>query len=279
MKILVVGGAGGQLGKTFLSLPAHGFTFTPSPRIDTNDEAALSALIKDFDVVINCAAWTDVRGAEDPANRAAVRDVNVILPGLLSIHCAIAGKCFVHFSTDYVFNGEKRTPYVETDATDPASVYGKSKLAGEEAALADPSSLVIRTAGLYSPYGKNFVKTILGKLAEGCPFIVNDRLTTNVTDAESLALFTLAMLTEGVSGVRHFVGSPGTTWYDVALIVGERADGWRNMSHLIRPGFVIDGVNRPRNSALRSLHELSFTRAWPEKLQETVRTILMQPGL
>jgi dTDP-4-dehydrorhamnose reductase len=181
-------------------------------------------------LVVNTAAYTAVDAAEDDADAAfrANRDG----PAELARLCEAAGIPLIHISTDYVFDGFKGAPYVETDVTSPQGVYGASKLAGEAAVLAGCSrGIVVRTSWLYSPTGKNFVRTMLaagqrhGELRvvadqTGCP--------TSAPDLAEAVLGMAARLTGGGwedrwAGVYHAAGTGGTTWHELANATFEAA--------------------------------------------------------
>ena len=166
MKTILVTGANGQLGNSIRQLaagyPQYAFVFTDVDTLDICDAQAVDAFVKEkqADYIINCAAYTAVDKAEDDEalcfriNRDAVRN--------LGEAARMAGARVIHVSTDYVFDGTNHLPYVETDATCPASAYGRTKLAGEQALQeVCPDAIIIRTAWLYSEFGNNFVKTML----------------------------------------------------------------------------------------------------------------------
>lgn len=166
MKTILVTGANGQLGNSIRRLaagyPQYAFVFTDVDTLDICDAQAVNAFVKEkqVDYIINCAAYTAVDKAEDDEalclriNRDAVRN--------LGEAARMAGARVIHVSTDYVFDGTNHLPYVETDNTCPASVYGRTKLAGEQALQeVCPDAVIIRTAWLYSEFGNNFVKTML----------------------------------------------------------------------------------------------------------------------
>lgn len=222
---ILVTGANGQLGSELRSLePAYGhfgFTFIDLSEVDLTDESAVENYFssKDFDVVLNCAAYTAVDKAEkDPLaamklNRDAVR--------YLSSQCKAADTYLVHISTDYVFDGSSSRPYREDDPTNPQSVYGLSKLAGEEAMMTCLSTgMIIRTSWLYSSYGNNFVKTIYSKAKEkGHLRVVADQVG-NPTYARDLAKAILDILPKALSDnelhILHYSNEGICSWYEFA---------------------------------------------------------------
>ncbi len=170
------------------------------------------------DVIINAAAYTAVDKAEDEPELAM--QVNGIAPGLLAAEAAACGARIIHISTDYVFDGELDRPYLPSDPVNPIGVYGKTKLTGEEAVRTATSDFVIvRTAWVYSPYGKNFYKTML-RLAETRDEIsVVDDQIGNPTSAYEIADGLLAICEDWLKGgkrclgrIIHLVGPQEMTW-------------------------------------------------------------------
>ena len=164
MKALVVGGTSGQVARELAALhgPEFGIDVRGRPQLDLASHATLASAIADAepDVVINCGAYTAVDQAESEPDLA--RAINADGPAALGAACATAGIPIVHLSTDYVFDGAKTTPYLETDPTGPQSVYGATKLAGE-AGIANSGArhVILRVSWVHAPEGKNFVRTML----------------------------------------------------------------------------------------------------------------------
>lgn len=188
--------------------------------LDVLDEQAVSACFERRrpDATINCAAWTDVDGAEtDPA---AARAVNVDGARNLAQAAAASGASLVHVSTDYVFAGEppldaagSPRPYVESDPTGPRSVYGQTKLAGEREVLsASPRHVVARTAWLYGVHGKNFVATMLRLASERDAVQVVDDQIGSPTWSGHLAPALVGLLEREVSGLVHMAGGGHVSW-------------------------------------------------------------------
>ena len=174
------------------------------------------------DVIINASGYTAVDKAEAEPDKAFA--INCDGVGWLASLAARRSVPFLHISTDYVFNGSKPIPYIESDPTGPICTYGRSKLAGEERALAVyPATMVLRTAWVYSPFGLNFVKTILRLAQERDNLRVVDDQIGNPTSAHDLAeaLLTVAERLQfhsgqEVAGIFHLAGSGETTWYGFA---------------------------------------------------------------
>ena len=182
------------------------------------------------DVVVSAAAYTAVDQAESEPERA--HQVNALAPGRLAEVCAELGAPIVHLSTDYVFDGRKPSPYVETDVTGPVTVYGASKLAGEVAvAHTNSRHVILRTAWVYAPHGKNFVRTML-RLAEmreevgvvadqlGCP--------TSAADIADGVLKIAAALHagQGAPGLYHMAGTGEVSWAGFAAAISSSPLDW-----------------------------------------------------
>ncbi len=175
-------------------------------------------------LVINAAAYTGVDAAE--SDQEAAFRANRDGPALLARLCAEAGARMVHVSTDYVFDGLKGAPYVETDPTSPQGVYGASKLAGERSVLdACPDALVLRTSWVYAATGKNFVRTMLtaARKTDRLRVVADQRGTP--TNAADLARATLAIVARGWTegGVFHATGGGEATWHEFAVAIFEAA--------------------------------------------------------
>lgn len=220
MKNILVTGCNGQLGSElrFLSLERQDFhfCFTDIEELDITDEQAVNRYVQkqEIDCIVNCAAFTAVDLAESKADFCDV--LNHQAPGILARAVAARGGSMIQISTDYVFDGTAHVPYRESDPVSPVSVYGRTKLAGEQAVLeACPKTVIIRTAWLYSSYGKNFVKTMLRLGREKSELgVVFDQIGTP-TYARDLARAILEILSKGlVPGVYHYSNEGVASWYD-----------------------------------------------------------------
>jgi dTDP-4-dehydrorhamnose reductase len=223
--ILVTGGAGQVATALGAAARARGLPVRLVGRPGFDFDAP-DTLARAFDappsLVVNAAAYTAVDAAE--ANREAAWRANADGPARLAALCAEHGAPLIHISTDYVYDGDKGAPYVETDATDPQGVYGATKLEGEQAALAAwARTTVLRTSWVYAPAGRNFVLTMLGLAAKtdtlrvvadqkGCPTTAQDLAEAILVVADRIA--------EGWrdehAGVFHAAGSGWTTWHGLA---------------------------------------------------------------
>ncbi|GKW31514.1 NAD(P)-dependent oxidoreductase [Pectobacterium carotovorum subsp. carotovorum] len=219
MRILLTG-ANGQLGRCFQDrLPAEWeILATDTAELDITEIEHIEQTVKQFkpDAIVNAAAYTAVDKAESEPELAA--KINVTGPENLAVVASKQGIRLVHVSTDYVFDGNATEPYNEDSATNPLSVYGKTKLAGEQAVTqAAPEAIIVRTAWVFSEYGNNFVKTMLRLAKErnalsivadqrGCP-----------TYAGDLALAIIVLLEKNAEGgVYHYCGDQEVSWYEFA---------------------------------------------------------------
>lgn len=225
MKIIITG-SNGQLGNEMRVLSEknnqHSFIFTDVAELDiTNENAVADFLEKNkADFLVNCAAYTDVNKAETDIEKA--RLINGIAPGILAKNCEKYNTKFIHISTDYVFDGKTYTPYQETDKPSPESAYGLTKLDGENAITeVSDNYVIIRTAWLYSSFGKNFVKTMvtLGKTKSEIN-VVFDQIGTPTYAADlANAILTIINKTDEnpenfKPGIYHFSNEGVCSWYD-----------------------------------------------------------------
>jgi dTDP-4-dehydrorhamnose reductase len=220
---LLVTGAGGMLGRDVLAAAAAaGHDAVPATRaeLDVTDADATQAHVAAgrFDAIVNCAAYTDVDGTE--SDEAAALAVNGIAAGHLARAATAVGAHLVHVSTDYVFDGTKTTPYVESDPVGPRSAYGRTKLAGEDAiAGVSPEHAVVRTAWLYGAGGPNFVATML-RLADDRDevSVVTDQLGCP-TWTGHLAPVLVQIAERRQAGVQHAAGDGAVSWNGFAQAI------------------------------------------------------------
>ena len=219
MNVLITG-CNGQLGNEMQLLQRerkeHTWYNTDVAELDITDREAIATFIDEnaIDGIVNCAAYTAVDKAE--SNEELCQKLNAEAPAFLAEAINRRGGWIIQISTDYVFDGTGHTPYLETDDTCPASVYGKTKLVGEFNVLKlCQRSMVIRTAWLYSTFGNNFVKTMLrlGRERESLG-VVFDQIGTP-TYARDLAQAIMTAIEKGIQpGIYHFTDEGVTSWYD-----------------------------------------------------------------
>jgi dTDP-4-dehydrorhamnose reductase len=235
MRILVLGGSG-QLGTEIraLTMPS-GLELVAPPRaeIDISDAAAIERLVaaEPWTAVINAAGYTYVDRAEQ--EEALAFAVNTEAAGRLAAATGSRGIPFIHVSTDYVFDGRKGAPYVESDAPSPLNAYGRTKLAGEQkVTAANPRHVILRSAWLFSAHGNNFVRTILRLAVEherltvvadqvGCPTAAHDLARACL----SVTLNCAADPSRAAYGIYHFASAETATWFDFAKAIVEQARG------------------------------------------------------
>ena len=223
MNILVTG-ANGQLGNEMRRISAGSrdhYIFTDVAELDITDASAVSDMVKgnDVEVIVNCAAYTNVDRAED--DEATADLLNNVAVRNLAEAAAAADALLIHVSTDYVFSGNGCIPYTEDSPVEPLGAYGRTKLAGEKSlAAAGCRYMIFRTAWLYSQFGKNFVKTMRKLTAEKDTLnVVFDQVGTP-TYAGDLAALIFKVISErmtGRQGIYHFSDEGVCSWYDFAV--------------------------------------------------------------
>jgi dTDP-4-dehydrorhamnose reductase len=229
MTILIIG-SNGQLGRELQALSAEfpSLKLVPIDRssLDVSDTAAIAPFCNsiDFDVCINCAAYTAVDKAEQEKELAFA--INAEAPAQLAAACSAKGAQLIHYSSDYVYHNQENRPLLETDATTPQGIYAQSKLEGDLKVLATyPGALVFRTSWVYSSFGHNFVKTMLRYGAErGALRVVNDQIGSP-TYARDIARMTLELIQSGQatqhSGLFNYSNEGVCSWYDFAQAIFE----------------------------------------------------------
>ena len=231
MRILVFGRVG-QLGSALAELlPAHHqVTFLDQPQVDLSQPESVPGLIAQHapELVINAAAYTAVDKAESEPQLAQL--INAEAPAAMAQSCRARDIALVHYSTDYVFDGKASRPYPEDAAVAPASVYGRTKLAGEQAIAGETDRhIILRTAWLYSHVGHNFLKTMLQVASEGKPLRVVDDQIGAPTFAWDLGMASVAAVgalekgRDDVYGIFHATNSGVTSWHGFAQKIFELA--------------------------------------------------------
>lgn len=225
-KTILITGANGQLGREMRRVLDGDINFYPIytdvDELDITNASAIEAYLasNSVDYIVNCAAYTAVDAAE--SNVELCTKLNTEAPSLLAQAAAKHGARFIHISTDYVFDGTSCRPYREDDKVCPASVYGSTKAEGERRIMEiAPDSIIIRTAWLYSPHGKNFVKTMieLGKTRESLR-VVCDQVGTP-TYALDLASVVASFVASDLwqPGIYHFSDEGAISWYDFTMAI------------------------------------------------------------
>lgn len=221
-------GANGQLGKSLVAtLKDQGIPLLAwgSQELDITSSAQCSKLIGSVSplVIINAAAWTDVDGAE--SNPDSAHAVNAIGPKNIAVAAKSVGAVLAHISTDYVFSGTSEEPWEEYDSLGPVSIYGITKAAGEVQVLSGypKRSYIFRTAWLYSPWGKNFAKTMtkLALMGDGEVRVVNDQVGQPTSASDLAHQIVDTILSELPFGIYHGTNSGKASWFDFAQKIFE----------------------------------------------------------
>jgi len=223
-KLILITGSNGQLGNECRVLsetyPNYNFLFVSKQDLSIDNITAVEDLFSNnnIDYCINCAAFTAVDLAETEIEKAY--NINATAVGNLAKCCQKYNARLIHISTDYVFNGEKKIGYLETDTTGPINVYGASKLEGEKIAFTEnPASIIIRTSWVYSSFGKNFVKTMMRLMQEKTEInVVSDQIG-RPTYAYDLAkvIFDIIEKEDKVKpGIYHYANEGIISWYEFA---------------------------------------------------------------
>ena len=289
MRILVTG-RGGQVATSIeeRAPEGHELLFVDRPEFDLADPASIARVVEEFrpDIVLSTAAYTAVDKAEDEPELATA--VNATGPSALAEAARRAGAPIIHLSTDYVFDGTLDRPYREDDATGPIGVYGKTKLAGEEAVrAAGGDHAILRTAWVYSPFGANFVKTMLRFGAEREELtVVADQIggptsALDIADALFAMIATWQAKGEWPGGTYHFTGAGEASWADFARAIFAESAILGGPNARIRDIATHDWPTkavRPANSRLDcSYFSATFgfrAPAWPDSLRTVVRRLL-----
>jgi dTDP-4-dehydrorhamnose reductase len=272
MNRVVVTGAAGQLGSMVaarLSKRCQVFPFTRAELDIANDERVRSTMASiGPDVVINCAAYNDVDGAE--SNAAAALQANSLGVRALARAAASVAAIFVHYGTDFVFDGEAARPYVETDPPRPLSTYGLSKLLGEWFALEAPAAYVLRVESLFGGHpAKSSVDKILAGLRAGNPVKVFHDRTVTPSFVEDVAAATERLLdTRAAYGIYHCVNSGTVTWLGIAEAIAAHL-GTKGEIVPVSVNDVKFAARRPQYCAL-SNQKLADAGVDPQRWEEAI---------
>ncbi len=298
MKKILLTGVNGQVGHALQKkLSTHQVFALNREQLDLSDKEAIRSVVQTIqpDLIINPAAYTAVDKAESEPDLAYA--INATAPQILAEEAAKLGAALIHFSTDYVYDGSKIADYVETDSVNPLSVYGKSKLAGEEAIRATGiPHLILRTSWVYGAYGKNFLKTIIRLAAERDSLrIVADQFGAP-TSSESIANAVVELLAawqpqdNNQTGVYHFTNQGKTSWHGFSVeIVREynRLAAMKSLAQLKAPIEHIEAITtadyptpaaRPANSTLsnqklKQVFDVALP-SWEHGLQQALQALV-----
>jgi dTDP-4-dehydrorhamnose reductase len=280
MKVLIVGYRG-MLGSELMAAFDSGNEVVglDLPELDIAQPEACLSRVVDLkpDVIINAAAFTRVDDCESQEEKAFL--VNGYGAGNLALAAAEAKAVFVHYSTDYIFDGQKSEAYLEDDPANPKSVYGKSKLLGETLTRRNsPNHLILRISWLFGENGVNFIRTIVGAARKGSPLrVVNDQ-KGSPTYAKDVAVHTRRMIEAGCRNTYHLTNSSVCTWYELAIKAIEWA-GIQNVSITPVPTSEFPRpASRPANSVLANARlteeGIPLMRSWQFAAREYVENFL-----
>jgi len=255
MKILITG-AKGQLGKCIkdaaANYPEFDFLFASRELLNIESEKSISNIFKNncFDYCINTAAYTNVEKAESDQENAFLTNAEGVKQ--LAKHCAKNNTTLIQISTDYVFDGKKKTPYTEEDTTRPLNIYGASKLKGEKYVQEICQSYyILRTSWLYSQYGQNFYNTVLRFSKERKPLTVTTEQTGTPTNANDLAeaILTIIKINSKNYGIYNFSNQGEATWYDFAKEILIQTNQLTK-SNLVKTDYYRTFAARPKYSVM-----------------------------
>ena len=261
MKILITGSTGQLSRELQLALAGEGKVLALGHKVlDLAEPGQIRQQVRLLrpDLIINAAAYTSVDQAQNERKQAFA--VNATGPGVLAEEAAKLGVPLIHYSTDYVFNGRKQSPYTEADSPAPLSVYGESKLAGEQAIQAvDGEHLILRTSWVYSMHGANFLLTMQRLLQERDSLsVVNDEIGAP-TWAGTIAAVTAEMVRKwrsgagSLNGLYHLTATGETSWYGFACTIADHLQGQGLLRARIEPILSANyptAAQRPLNSRL-----------------------------
>ncbi len=279
LKVIVTGGRG-QLATAIAKLctqSKNSYIITSIEELDICSVESVSRGLQDADIVINCAAYTNVEAAEENIEEAT----RINRDGVANIAKVARerGIKLIHISTDFVFGGdnERTTPYHEQEAPSPINVYGKTKAEGEAEALTAPGAIVLRTSWLYAPWGHNFVNTIIGRARQGAELRVVDDQRGTPTSAISLAQAIIEIIESGawqtMEGIYHYSDLGEASWYDFAkeiLRIAEvetritpcKSSEWQSKAK--RPHYSVLDKSRIAKLGIVAL------KPWQERLREVI---------
>ena len=283
-KILIIGG-NGQLGNCLNKLISeyaldYEFHFTDYDTLDITNQKQINEYFSEYEphYCINVSAYTAVDLAEQEKEKAFA--INAEGVKYLAEACAEKGIDLIHISTDYVFSGDTNIPYSEDDFTNPLSVYGASKLEGENLALENnPKTIIIRTSWLYSEFGKNFVKTMLNLFGSKDKLNVVTDQFGQPTNANDLAEVIMKIISteEKEYGVFHFSNYPETTWFDFAKKIAELSKSKIKINPISTEQYPTPAKRPMRSTMCLDKIENSYNiepKYWENSLEECMEILL-----
>jgi len=272
--MILVTGANGMLGRDLMALLGDRASGVDIGDIDITSIESVMDVVHSVkpEVVINCAAYTDVDGCESNVEKAM--EVNAEGVAYLAMACREIGALLVQISTDYVFDGGKGAPYPEDDPPHPLNVYGESKLAGELNAAISPEHLIVRTQWLYGLHGKNFVETMLKLSAEKDELSVVDDQIGSPTWTVDLSKAIIALVEKNCRGIYHAANAGFCSWNGFAKGIFEAS----GLPVTVKP-MTTEELNRPARRPLYSTLDCSKLatdtgvgmQPWREALNEYLR--------
>ncbi|PHR13753.1 MAG: dTDP-4-dehydrorhamnose reductase [Aequorivita sp.] len=281
MKKILVTGANGQLGKCIkdaaAGYPDFEFVFVSKEDLDIEKADLVTDYFRrnNFTHCINTAAYTKVEQAESEEEKAFA--INTQAVKNLASTCNENDVVLLHVSTDYVFDGKKKSPYLETDATNPINVYGASKLKGEQyIQKITEKHFILRTSWLYSQYGHNFLKTILKYAEAGKTLTITTEQTGTPTNANDLAKALLQIIAQDSTGygVYHYSNSGETTWFGFAEEILKQSEKLKE-ADLAKTNHYRTFAARPEYSVLdnaKALNNLNIKQInWQESLESVLK--------
>ena len=279
--VLLIGG-GGMLGRAWSNLlTSRGIAYR-APDRDQCDIASERDIENNIDqrypLIVNCAAWTDVDGAQTQYEQAS--RLNTQAPGNLARRCAKVGARLLHYSTDYVFDGQADKPYAPQAKRLPVNAYGRSKAEGEQQIeQAGCAYLIIRVSGMYAPWGRNFVRTMARLMRQRERLrVVNDQ-RTRVTSAEHLARASLALIEAGAEKIYHFGGGGDCTWFEFASQIAQSLAATCQVDPCTSEQYPLP-AKRPAYSVLdisATERVIGPSEPWPQQLDQVLGRLEPEP--
>lgn len=280
-KTILVTGAAGQLGSEIQRVAensTNNYIFTDQAELDITDSAAVAETTKNIDVIVNCAAYTAVDKAE--SDEATANAINNLGASNLAKAAKANGATLIHISTDYVFDGKAHEPYTEEAMTNPLGVYGATKAAGEQGIIESGCNhIIIRTSWLYSSFGANFVKRMLGLMAERESVAVVCDQVGAPTSAADLAAAIVSIVESGKvdkCGLYHYCNGGQCSWYDFAKAISEISGSsckvnpimsWNYPTAAERPSYTVLDTKKFRSTFSAQIPE------WRESLEKCLKEL------